>query len=96
MADYIVEKVLDILIDARNRNLTMGSILHSECRYFASTLVKNDVVPVVRCKDCKHMHCYTDYTTKEKTYNCLKYGALNFVEGDHYCAYGEREDDNAK
>lgn len=54
----------------------------------------NDVVPVVRCKNCKHMHCYIDYYTKEKSYNCLKYDALNFVDGDHYCAYGERNDDD--
>lgn len=94
MADYIVEKVLDILIDARNRNLTMGSILHSDCRYFASTLVKNDVVPVVRCKDCKH---YQESTQAKGFYRC-KYSSTYehdvLVLPNDFCNYGERKNDN--
>ena len=50
-----------------------------------------DVVPVVRCKDCKHCRkdTYFDY--------CDKYSRpfdKMYVEKDHYCSYGERKDEN--
>ena len=60
---------------------------------FADHLIANDVVPVVRCKDCKHCRkdTYFDY--------CDKYSRpfdKMYVEKDHYCSYGERKDDNGK
>lgn len=88
MQNNIVEKVVDILIDARNRNLTMGSILHSDCRYFASTLVKNDVVPVVRCKDCKYR--------QDRLYCRRVKGHPYIVTNTDFCSYGERKNDNGK
>ena len=46
-----------------------------------------DVVPVVRCKDCKYLEitgCYGE---------CGK-GYLGIVRPDCYCCYGERRIDN--
>ena len=46
-----------------------------------------DVVPVVRCKDCKYLEisgCYGE---------CGK-GYLGIVRPDCYCCYGERRVDN--
>lgn len=44
----------------------------------AEHLVENDVVPVVRCKDCKHWNngdCYR----------------IELTRPDDYCSYGERK-----
>lgn len=49
-----------------------------------------DVVPVVRCKDCKHKETLTDSMNKKISTVCLLGEALHFVEDNHYCSYGER------
>ena len=50
-----------------------------------------DVVPVVRCKDCKHS--YRIDGAKEE-YDCAKISAFaKFFPGDHFCSYGERKTD---
>ena len=51
----------------------------------ADYLLDNDVVPVVRCKDCKH-------------YNGHRY-CINIAEtvlDDDFCSYGERKDNDYK
>ena len=50
----------------------------------ADHLIANDVVPVVRCKDC------TEWDEDE----CECSHWYGFKEND-YCIYGERKDDNA-
>ena len=50
----------------------------------ADHIIKNDVVPVVRCKDCKHLmfsDCYGE---------CSR-GYMGIVSPDDYCSYGEME-----
>lgn len=49
----------------------------------ADYLLDNDVVPVVRCKDCKNR------TTLWGRYSC-KYGEELAVGDYHFCCYGER------
>ena len=47
-------------------------------------LLANDVVPVVRCKDCKHLmfsDCYGE---------CSK-GYMGIVSPNDYCSRGERK-----
>lgn len=51
----------------------------------ADKLIANDVVPVVRCKDCTH-HCWDEFYG----YYCTKIG--KFVEPDFWCAYGKKKD----
>ena len=46
----------------------------------ADHLIANDVVPVVRCKDCKH------YKTIQCSCSCT------VVSSEWYCADGERKD----
>lgn len=55
----------------------------------ADHLIKNDVVPVVRCKDCKHRYAPTRCALWYGTVNDQEY----FVERgeDFYCSYGERK-----
>lgn len=44
-----------------------------------------DVVPVVRCKDCKHL-MFSDF------YGECVVGHLGIVKPDDFCSYGERKD----
>ena len=52
----------------------------------ADHLISNDVVPVVRCKDCKYcvFHSGADW--------CIRWRAFPCVKPDDFCSYGERED----
>lgn len=49
----------------------------------ADYLLDNDVVPVVRCKDCEHR------TTLWGRWTC-PYGEELAVVDHHFCCYGER------
>lgn len=51
-----------------------------------------DAVEVVRCKECKHSHMTYDGRCKY----CGKWegdGEALYLEGDFYCAFGERRED---
>ena len=52
-----------------------------------------DVVPVVRCKDCKHLgDCHM---TVAKRMKIDSKGNIAFETNlNHYCSFGERKDDN--
>ena len=52
------------------------------CRYFEE---KEDVVPVVRCKDCK----YYEIHKPSVTLNCERGGRLVPMMPDDYCSYGD-------
>ena len=53
----------------------------------ADYLLDNDVVPVVRCKDCKHMKI------DRNGYRwCLVWTGINCMGDDGFCNYGERKD----
>ena len=65
------------------------------CDEFGATadmLIANDVVPVVRCKDCKHSYKSSGSSTG---YRCKVWGVYDTdceVTPDNFCAYGERKD----
>ena len=52
------------------------------CSEFKS---KDDVVEVVRCKDCKHWK-----QVNEERHACYYHGSE--MDYDEYCSYGERKD----
>lgn len=54
-----------------------------------------DVVPVVRCKDCKH---YARPSLDEDNYYCLAEHTDRLFSPNKtdYCSYGERKNDNGK
>ena len=56
----------------------------------ADYLLDNDVVPVVRCKDCKHRY----YNEDSEEYCCEVWGDGfdTFVNQDEFCSRGERKD----
>ena len=53
----------------------------------ADYLMDNNVVPVVRCKDCKHFYTDEYYGATTCDHNCI-------VEPDNndFCSYGERRE----
>lgn len=54
----------------------------------AGYLMQHDVVPVVRCKDCKH----GEYDKMIDEYYCeMTYCS---EKENHFCGYGERKVDN--
>ena len=59
----------------------------------ADHLIANDVVPVVRCKDCKH---YVQMPVSVVDYRCSIfcgcYDKPYPTEADDFCSYGERRE----
>ena len=58
---------------------------------FADYLIANDVVPVVRCKDCKHWHEETGFCEEHSRFDSFGMDWNMFAEDD-FCSYGERKD----
>ena len=58
----------------------------------ADYLLDNDVVPVVRCKDCKHWKCWR--ISGEGSGDCLFDEGYATLATQHYdfCSYGERRE----
>lgn len=97
MADYINKKeLLDEAYECKS-NIQYTSPYQNEIDTMVSGMERiidiiedafaEDVVPVVRCIDCKHLmfsDCYGE---------CSK-GYMGIVSPDDYCSYGKRKDDN--
>ena len=61
------------------------------CNRVADHLIASNVVPVVRCKDCKYYKAQKQSVNwKNKKKYCCRIVALKVNEND-YCSYGERE-----
>ena len=80
------EKLIELLetVVSPNELLCYGEVLVSTSRV-ADHLIDNDVVQVVRCKDCRYcqrdaygLWCFNDYE--------------HSLQPDDFCSYGERKD----
>lgn len=80
--EYIRKKdAIDLINKISNLDLkAKGGICVS-----LANLEKADVVPVVRCKNCKH-HTYDEIFC---CYWCEHEGMVREVKPDFYCGYGE-------
>jgi hypothetical protein len=76
------EKVTKLLTDAMPS--CYSDVFASQ---IADNLIANDVVPVVRCKDCKHWHAETEHFV---ICSILE----GFMQRNDYCSYGERKDND--
>ena len=54
----------------------------------ADYLMQHDLVPVVKCKDCKFAEPYMSASGEEMT--ACGISDLSGLEPDDYCSYGER------
>ena len=101
------ERFIRLLIDANNHRITK-CLSHEKCDtcqnrdsyagecqtpFMADYLIANDVVPVVRCKDCKHYDNTEGIQWCHLNSKFLKYGTdwHSFPE-DGFCSYGEMKD----
>lgn len=75
----IKEKLIDLL--------TGYSLdTYEDVQYVADELIAKGVLPVVRCKDCKHM------TIEPCGRYCHVWGFFNGAGDEGFCNYGERKD----
>jgi hypothetical protein len=106
MAEYIErEAILDSLRESRKelqgiyqrlklpveKQLCSAEILtFQECIFRVKDAPTADVVPVVRCKDCKHYTNIDTYRNPPRLdfYWCNKFGTI--TKENDYCNYGER------
>lgn len=91
MAEYIEREAVVRYIDARIKSYQeVGDRISIISLKFArgaiSEIPAADVVPVVRCKDCKH------YKPEEYECGCDFGGGLPYVKADDFCSYGDRMD----
>ena len=82
------EKLIDLICESTE-------LYQSEYEAIADKLLDNDVVPVVRCKDCKHLLMRNGasiiaYCPEADTSFIL--GAINI--NTHFCGLGERKKDD--
>ena len=87
--------------DALKQRLLVGSELDQEpCKGFRSALLAmvdtqedDDVVPVVRCKDCK----FYDFWERRGIHLCVRWSGDPYEAAepgeDDFCSFAERRDD---
>jgi hypothetical protein len=61
---------------------------YEDVQYVADELIAKGVLPVVRCKDCKHFEFAHDCNFHAADEN----GTPIFVREDDFCSYGERKE----
>lgn len=102
----MLEKLVELLepyMSGEPCDAESGSCELTNCRTcdaiaLASRIILHDVVPVVRCKDCKHTRKKTSYEEAlyiEETVMCIKedpFGgtADTAMMPDDFCSYGEK------
>ena len=76
----------------------MAVVDHEFIDIVKAQYVEEDVVEVVRCKDCKHYHEYLHHTTKEPTGwgKCTSIAMDIDMMANDFCSYGERKAGNEK
>ena len=79
------EKLIEVMKDTR-ANAAWHRWGYEES---ADYLIENNVVPVVRCMNCKH--CIKTFASYTKI-ACIKGVNWRAVEPNHFCSYGEMID----
>lgn len=100
MSRYIDADKLTVYFEALAKQAEMEGLynmahIHNRCLQIIEDAPPADVVEVVRCKDCK----YLTVVNNESVYaRCEKTGYIFWpFETDtreHFCAYGERREEN--
>lgn len=102
MAEYIDRDKLYTEVTEKYHDITAGSYPFNVVAHDMAQLVKNapteDVVPVVRCKDCKYWNkTDTDIIVNIDYGKCTNsnspYHNEEETTGGDYCSYGERRTD---
>lgn len=63
-------------------------------RMAVKIIEENDLIKVVRCKDCKYLKPFTSQYLTGQFCECpCSFGGQGIKKPDDYCSYGERRDD---
>lgn len=85
---YELCKRIDYELEYHNKSIKEAEEeLPIKCRFFKN---KTDVIPVVRCKDCKHRQENPDINNTCYLTCNMPYGIQGTVAPDDYCSYGEK------
>ena len=81
---------LQLRVDLKGTN--KFGMLDENIRDFIDTAPTIDAVPVVRCKDCKHIRPEVDaYTGETVGYWCAELD-IGSIDVDDFCSNGERKE----
>lgn len=93
MAEYIDRDTVIKKIRRMPRTINPDLVQYSLVKGIISNIEQADVVPVVRCRECKH---YREHRTKRHgnlMCRCTRMGKHDMdypVKPDDFCSYGER------
>ena len=90
MTEYVSKTDVLNLPQSIERNLCGEIVERSIDVKDIESLEPADVVPVVRCKDCKHFYFADNRIPQEQRYVCEISGEI--WKPDSFCSYGEREE----
>ena len=79
----------DFIEESHERGLSVTEDFEEWC---ADYLIANDVVPVVRCEQCKFYEEVEYYHPTEKASKNVCRLIKRQMQPDDYCSYGERKD----
>ena len=83
MADYIKREDAEKALLDQCYCTGYGGLTKIDIQYVMEKIPSADVVPVVRCKDCKHSSFVDRFCYKNSIFVC---------SGDWFCADGKRRD----
>ena len=77
-----------------NDTCVLGTIIDKLAAYEDTGLAPEDIVPVVRCKDCKQCNDVSaiPFIADSQKLVCMKGVNWRAVEPNHFCSYGERRE----
>ena len=95
MAEYIEKQAaLDIVAFECGKWTGLAKEISKQLKQLPSA----DVVPVVRCRDCKHVYCRIYHGWQEPIYTCTRLRSRWNTDNDlevnpnGFCSYGERKE----
>lgn len=87
------ERLIELLEEAKTKALgTIGSLNKGWGAWYADCLLKNDVIPVTKCKDCKYCIDHWCYMSNLKE-NGSYLGKIHWCEENDYCSYAARRNE---
>lgn len=95
-ADALEKKLHELALDEWNQGVsTSWSNVYLECEDMVYDAPTVDAVEVVRCKDCRfsHMTYSGECKSCDKWVDDDDFHLTLYLDGDFYCAWGERRED---
>lgn len=89
MDEYIRKADAWSAVEQANGNTTWAE--RDDCHKRLVNLPSADVVPVVRCKDCKHCYFADNRVPDEQGWVC-EINSIEPVNLNGFCSYGERRE----